>query len=334
MRSGGLRFILPMLIVLGACAPSLMQPGPAITAPHLADNAIITKDGYTLPLRSWSPSTSSPKAILIALHGFNDYSNFFHAPGSYLAKQGILTYAYDQRGFGRTNTRGFWSGRQAYLNDLKTAIELIRIRHQRIPIFVLGESMGGAVALTTMSQDQKPSVDGIILAAPAIWGRETMPFYQRWLLSIATYIAPWLKLTGRGLKIKPSDNIEMLRALGRDPLVIKETRVDAIFGLTNLMDAALASSAKFHSQALILYGMRDEVVPSAPTILMLQRLPQSAHGLQRIAIYKNGYHMLLRDLKAEIFWQDIAAWIKNPKALLPSKADIGSRKRIMSELPN
>jgi hypothetical protein len=36
---------------------------------------------------------------------------------------------------------------------------------------------------------------------------------------------PGLKVTGRGLGITPSDNLEMLRALGRDPLVIKETRI-------------------------------------------------------------------------------------------------------------
>ena len=334
MRSGGFRFILPVLMVLGACAPTLKQPGPAITAPHLTDSAIITNDGYTLPLRSWKPSPFSPKAVLIALHGFNDYSNFFHAPGSYLAQQGILTYAYDQRGFGKTGTRGFWSGKQAYLDDLKTAIELLRIRHRGIPLFVLGESMGGAVALTAMSQDQKPSIDGIILAAPAVWGRETMPFYQRWLLSIATYTTPWLKLTGRGLKIKPSDNIEMLRALGRDPFVIKETRVDAIFGLTNLMDSALASSSKFDSRSLILYGMRDEIIPKNPTLLMVQRLPKAASKRQRIAVYNNGFHMLLRDLEAETFWKDIATWIKNSKAPLPSKSDIGARKRIAAKFLN
>ncbi len=324
----GFRFILPMVGFLEACAPTLKQPGPSITTAQITENKIITNDGYSLPLRSWHPSSSSPKAILIALHGFNDYNNFFHAPGSYLAKHGILTYAYDQRGFGKTSTRGYWSGSKAYLNDLKTAIKLIRIRHNRIPLFVLGESMGGAVALTAMSQDLKPPVDGIILAAPAILGRETMPFYQRWLLSIATYTAPWIKLTGRGLKIKPSDNSEMLLALSRDPFVIKETRVDTIAGLVTLMDMALAYSSKFERRALVLYGMRDEIILKNPIFLMVQRFPKNASKRQRIALYNNGFHMLLRDREAEILWKDIATWIKNSKAPLPSGSDIGSRRRI------
>jgi acylglycerol lipase len=61
-----------MLGFLGACAPTLKQPGPAITTSHLKKNKIFTNDGYSLPLCSWQPSSSSPKAILIALHGFND----------------------------------------------------------------------------------------------------------------------------------------------------------------------------------------------------------------------------------------------------------------------
>ncbi|MBT3906389.1 MAG: alpha/beta hydrolase [Rhodospirillaceae bacterium] len=333
MRWRGLRFILPAILILTACAPILKQPGPAIGEARLSNDAILTVDGYRLPLRSWKPTSSPPKAILVALHGFNDYSNFFHDPGTYLAEQGFLTYAYDQRGFGETQHRGFWPGTQAYIDDLKTVVRLVRSNHKGVPLYIIGESMGGAVTMVTMTGPEPPKVDGVILSAPAVWGRETMPFYQRWALGVASYTVPWLTLTGRGLKIKPSDNLEMLRALGRDPLVIKETRVDTVHGLTNLMDAALAASDKFDKKSLILYGMRDEVVPKDPTIQMLRRLPKSARQHQRIAIYKKGYHMLLRDLKAKIFWHDIAAWIQNAQAPLPSKADTGARARFVSEKP-
>lgn len=333
MRGRAAQFILPVVLILTACAPVQIQPGPPVGNARLMDDAILTQDGYRLPFRIWKPASSPPKAVLIALHGFNDYSNFFHDPGTYLAKQGFLTYAYDQRGFGKSQHRGLWPGTQAYIDDLKTTVRLLRARHKNTPLYIIGESMGGAVAMVTVTTPEPPQVDGVILSAPAVWARETMPFYQRWALGIASYTLPWLTLTGRGLKKIPSDNFEMLRALGRDPLVIKETRVDAIYGLTNLMDAALESAANFNSKSLILYGMRDEIVPKDPTILMLRRLPKTASARQRIAIYKNGYHMLLRDLKAKLFWHDIVAWIENSKAPLPSKADQNAHARIVSESP-
>ena len=81
-----------------------------------------------------------------------------------------------------------------------------------------------------------------------------MPWYQRLALLVGAHTFPDMALTGRGLQIKPSDNIAMLRALGRDPKIIKETRVDTIWGLVNLMDDALSSASKLSSKTLILYG--------------------------------------------------------------------------------
>src|SRR5262249_47536372 len=45
------------------------------------------------------------RAVILALHGFNDYSHAFAMPGPLWAEQGIATYAYDQRGFGGTPMR-------------------------------------------------------------------------------------------------------------------------------------------------------------------------------------------------------------------------------------
>ncbi len=53
----------------------------------------------------------------------------------------------------------------------------------------------------------------------------------------------------------------------------------------------------------------------------LARLPSTGDGRPRIAVYDAGYHMLMRDLQAEIVWRDIAAWLEDPAAHLPSGAD-------------
>ena len=145
-----------------------------------------------------------------------------------------------------------------------------------------------------------------------------MPWYQRLALWIGANAVPQMTLTGRGLDIVPSDNHEMLVRLNQDPLVIKQTRIDTIYGLVNLMDAALAAAPDLTTPTLVLYGERDEIIPKAPTRRMLETLPASRH---RVALYKNGFHMLLRDLQAATVWRDMVAWINNQNAPLPSKAD-------------
>jgi acylglycerol lipase len=314
-----------MLVFLSGCMPMIHPPGLKNKTPHITDNLYSTEDGASLPLRQWLPKTEV-KSVLIALHGFNDYSNFFDSPGTYFSKQGIACFAYDQRGFGAAPKRGSWAGIPAYTNDLSGLIQLIKHRYPHQPIYLLGESMGGAVIITAMGQMNMPEVDGIILVAPALWARQTMPWYQTGLLWTLAHTFPWLTLTGDGVGVKASDNIEMLRALGKDPMVIKKTKVETIYGLTNLMDAAFNNANQLSGNTLILYGENDEIIPKKPTYDFLQRFLSNDGERKTVAFYRQGYHMLLRDLHASIPWEDILAWINLNANQLPSGADYRARE--------
>lgn len=320
------------VLVIGcvACAPRMRSLAETMRVPELTKNQFITSDGARLPVHRWLPDDQSVKAAIIALHGFNDYGNFFADAGNYLSHQGIACYAYDQRGFGGAPERGVWPGSEAFSRDLSEFSHLVGQRYPGVPLYFLGESMGGAVVIVTVT-DERFSVDvaGVILSAPAVWARSLMPWYQRALLWAMARIAPGMSLTGQGLGVQPSDNIEMLRALGRDPAVIKKTRVDAIHGVTDLMDLALLRTGQLDNNALVLYGERDEVIPLAPIVRMLRQLPKDE---LTVAYYENGYHMLLRDLQAETPWQDIKAWIADSNAALPSGADGWAVEHLLEEM--
>ena len=154
-----------------------------------------------------------------------------------------------------------------------------------------------------------------------------MPVLYRVTLAVADRTVPWLKLSGRGLGFMPSDNIEMLRALARDPHIIRDTRVDAISGLVDLMDRAYDKVAAVPGPVLYLYGRKDEIVPPAPTAAAVAALPDRG-GRVRVVWYAEGWHMLLRDLQGETVWNDILAWIGDPVARLPSGADRDARARL------
>lgn len=309
--------ICALLLCAVACAPTIQSAGPPVAAAGLTEDRIVAADGALLPLHRWLPP-GKPRAVILAVHGFNDYGNFFAAPGAWFAAEGVAAYAYDQRGFGAAPHPGLWPGSAALAADLATAARLLAARHPGVPLFVLGESMGAAVAMTALTSEDPPPADGFILSAPAVWARSTMPAYQRGALWLGAHTVPWMTLTGRGLRRQPSDNIEMLRALGRDPLVIKETRIDAIWGLANLMDAALAASSRLPDPVLILYGDRDEIIPEEPVERMIAALPDGVAGNRHVIRYPRGYHMLLRDLEAETVWRDILAWMDNPRRAPPS----------------
>jgi alpha-beta hydrolase superfamily lysophospholipase len=314
-----------LLMILSGCMPMIHPSGAKSSAAQLRGNIFLAEDGASLPLRHWLPKTE-PRAVIIALHGFNDYSRFFDRPGEYLSQQGIACFAYDQRGFGMAPKRGLWAGIDAYTQDLQALVRLIKQRYPKSPVYLLGESMGGAIVITAASRINMPEVDGVILVAPALWARSTMPWYQTGLLWTLAHTMPWLTLTGEGVHVVPSDNIEMLRALGRDPWVIKATRVETVYGLADLMDAAFSSAASLHRNTLMLYGEKDEIIPKEPTYAFLQQFLRTDATKKTVAIYPHGYHMLLRDLQAPTAWNDIAAWINAGSGELPSGADNRARQ--------
>ena len=308
------------------------DPGNTPAVPALMEESFRTRDGFALPLRSWLPegdTAEAPKAVILALHGFNDYSFAFEEPGRYFAARGIVTYAYDQRSFGAGPHRGIWPGAENLIDDLRDAADLLAARHPGAPLYILGESMGGAVALAAAVQYDLP-VRGLILSAPAVWARRTMPFYQRWALAVAVELFPAMIVTGKGLKIQASDNIEMLIGLGKDPLFIKKTRIDSLQGLVDLMSRGLDSGAELKLPALLLYGAKDEVIPWKPTARFWSALPAREDG-QKTAYYDDGWHLLLRDLQARIVYDDILAWIENPAAALPSGADGAAARKLAEE---
>ncbi|WP_417452459.1 lysophospholipase [Kiloniella sp.] len=332
-----------LIISLAACTPRLGPAGELTQAAELTDDHLITDDGLQLPLRSWLPE-EKPSAIILGLHGFNDYSNAFDGPGTFWKDAGIATYAYDQRGFGAAPHPGLWGGHKRMTSDLRTATKLLRQRHPNTPLYVLGISMGGAVAMAALEEQNGSNkgisssldianldIDGVILSAPAVWARKTMPWYQRASLWLVAHTTPWASFTGSGLKIQASDNIPMLIDLGKDPLVIKSTRIDSVYGLTDLMDAAYGSPDSLTLPALLLYGEKDEVVPWHPTRDVWKRLPNGISGPQKAALYPEGWHMLLRDLQAETVLADIASWVKDPATPLPSSADLNAQQKVDQE---
>ncbi len=299
-------------------APRIAEPVP--TVPSFASRYFVADDGAHLPLRVWLPA-GRVKATILALHGFNDYLNAFDGPAADWTRDGIAVFAYDQRGFGRAPDRGLWPGTWRLDEDMANASRLVAARYPGVPHYILGESMGGAVAITGATGSvgaERPVTDGLILAAPAVLGRSTMNLFERAALWIAYHFVPSMTLTGRGLHILASDNIAMLRALARDPLVIKATRVEAIEGLVTLMDQALAAAPRLDRRLLLLYGQHDALIPREPVQLFIAALPRATAPGRTIAWYPAGYHLLLRDLDAELVRTDIASWVLHPEAALPS----------------
>ena len=280
-----------------------------------------TTDGSTLEARVWN--YSKPQHIVLGVHGFNDYSKSFERLAQYLVAETQATvYAYDQRGFGANPQPGVWPGSEELINNLRHIAAQLRERHPDLPLTVIGESMGGAVVLIAASETPGLTADQLILKAPAVWGAQSMPMYQRLSLYTMNLIAPEMSFTGRGLSslgIRPTDDPEVSRDLSRDPLVIKATRVSSLAGLTELMGRAQTQTNLPSQRTLVLYGLRDKIIQPQPVCDWLTNLNSATPTTLKadFIVYKEGWHMLTRQLRARETVEDIAHWIqKIPHAKL------------------
>ena len=331
MRAYAIVFI---ACLLTACAPRVAPPGPGPATPTLTDDAFVTSDGLKLPVRRWLSETD-PVGVVLAVHGFNDYSKSFDAVpdapgvGPTLAAEGFAVFAYDQRGFGESSYVGLWAGEDVLSRDFTEFVQVLKLTYPDVPLYTIGVSMGGAVITAAMTTGAPPPVDAVVLVAPAVWSRDTMPLAYRASLWLGARLFPWAKPSGRGLGRQASDNIEMLRDNARDPLFIKSTPIDSIYGLTNLMDTAQTNVGRLAVPTLYLYGAKDEIIPKNATRHALDTFLTETPS-RRLAYYDNGWHMMLRDLQAATVLSDIVTYLRDPSAPLSSGADQDALMRLES----
>jgi acylglycerol lipase len=312
-------------MLIAACVPTVQKArsqldgfeGPRF---DVAAHRFHTFDGAELGLSAWTPpDDQEPWAVVVGLHGMNDYGQAFYLAGPWFAERGVALFAYDARGFGRSPSRGVWGGERLMTEDVYTAVRLARQRYPNAKVAVIGDSMGAATAIAAFGHPEAPPIDRLVLVAPAVWGWSTMPEAYALTLWAGAHTFPWRAVSQpRSVRITPSDNNEMLRMLGRDPNMIFATRIDALYGLVNLMETAADRAGNLDDDLDIafLYGARDEIIPRPSAYQAARRLP--AHA--RTAVYANGYHMLLRDLQREVVYQDILTFLQDPRAPFPSQA--------------
>jgi acylglycerol lipase len=310
-------------LVMAGCAPMLQQARqtpPAFAGPRLEAQDFISRDGARLALQQWAPASGDPWAVIIGVHGMNDYSGAFELAGPYWAKDGILTIAYDQRGFGRSPNRGIWAGDVLMVDDLRTLTALARARYPRAIIAVAGESLGAAVAIEAFASADPPKADRAVLLSPAVWGWSNQPLAYKTALWLAAHADP-------GGVVKPSwvtknrqesDNAPELRRRDSDPSQTRADRTDALYGVVDSMQRASDALGQVRVPVAYLIGAHDQVIPR-------QAVTLAARGLKpgdRSAVYANGWHLLLIDQQRDAVFDDVESFIRDPAAPLPSGAPI------------
>lgn len=138
----------------------------------------LSKDS-NIPLEAWRDMTVTPWASLLCIHGLGLHAASYASFGKQMSHLGIPTYAIDVRGFGSYQNNADANAAKISqkkdtpqldfdrtFQDIREALQSIHKAHPGIPVVILGESMGGAMALQAAA-DNPDLVDGLICSVPS-----------------------------------------------------------------------------------------------------------------------------------------------------------------------
>lgn len=255
-----------------------------------------------LPSQSWTPDGEA-RAHIVGLHSFGDYHAAFAHLGPWFADRGIAVHAFDQRGFGATKPHGHWAGTDRMVRDALLHARRLRANGAE-RIYLLGESMGGAVAM--LAAEREPElIDGLILAAPAVREGIWIRYLYNAGLSVVAAVAPGATHQVQRNADNPRLRPATAERLARDPLVVSQVRMDTWRGLIDLADRASNQAREIQVPVLLLFGGRDEAVPE----VSIEHLRENLGEQLSWRFYEQGPHLLLQARQWQDHAREIAGWV-------------------------
>jgi alpha-beta hydrolase superfamily lysophospholipase len=263
--------------------------------------------GIDLYYQSWHPQ-GEVRGILALVHGLGGHSGLYKTIVEYLLPKGYAVYGFDLRGHGRSaGQRGYINTWAEFRDDLQTFLKLIQQQQPGYPIFLLGHSMGGVIALdyTLRYIQDKSALSGVIAFAPSI-GQVGVPLSRVILGKLLSQVWPRFSLNigldfsagSRDQKILDSYTYDKLRH------TLATARLSTEFFTT--VDWINSNAEKWQLPLLILHGSADRIALPAGSEIFYQNVTYP----DKLRIeYPGGYHDLHYDINYLEVITDLCNWM-------------------------
>lgn len=259
--------------------------------------------GRRIYWRSWAPD-SDPQALIVIVHGAGEHCGRYEYAAESLVRAGYGTYALDHRGHGRSDgPRALIDRLDNAVADVDRLVSAALAEHPALPLFMLGHSMGGTIAIHYALSHQN-RLTGMILTGPLAAIEAGAPL--RLAGRVLSVIAPTLPLVAVDPALVSRDP-RVVSAYESDPLVHHgklpaRTLAELGSAIDKFPDAVPAITVPI----LILYGTQDRLCPPSGSAMLGERV-----GAQDKAVrpYEGLYHEILNEPERDEVLADIRAWV-------------------------
>ena len=264
-----------------------------------------TADGLSLSAQAWMPS--APRAVIAVVHGIAEHSGRYAWLAEQAKRLGFGVVSVDLRGHGRSpGERSYVERFDDYLLDADALLAKAQELAAGRPLFLMGHSMGGAIALRWLAQRSR-SVAGLVLSSAALKIGGDVP---RLLVALAPLLSRWLPHL-RGTRLNPaliSRDAAAVAAYVGDPLVsllAPPARTGA--ELLRIMEANRASAPELHVPVYLFHGDSDRLTDPAGS--------REIHDLwggpdRTLRLWPGSRHETLNDLDREAVAAELLQWLQ------------------------
>ncbi len=290
------------------------RPDPAASAGTSQRNSgearpvVMTRDGIELPLYRWR-AAGTRRATVALLHGLAEHAGRYAALAERLNAAGIELLAIDLRGHGQApGKRAHIDRFDDYLLDAEALLSVAA--RDGAPLFLMGHSMGGAIAALYAIERLPASghqLAGLILSSPALAPGRDVP---RWMLTMSQIISRvWPGFPA--MKIEPA-------LLSRNPAIVEANRTDplvhhgAIPARTGA-EILLAMVRIEHGRAglqvplLVYHGTADKLTEPDGSRAFGQH---AGSPDKTLTLHEGSYHETMNDLGRDRVIGELLAWIE------------------------
>ncbi|HET8745781.1 MAG TPA: alpha/beta hydrolase [Ramlibacter sp.] len=262
-------------------------------------------DGDNLAVQDWHlPPGTWPRASVLLVHGLGEHAGRYDGLARMLNRWGCVVRGYDQHGHGRSGgARGALPQESRLLDDLADLVESTRKRTSRLPLILLGHSLGGLVAAGLVARRMAP-VDGLVLSSPALAPR--LDPVQKLLLAIVPRVAPNLAVSN-GLDPRfLSHDPAVVQAYRNDPLV--HDRISGRLARFIVQEAAAvrACAPRWSVPTLLLYAGDDRMVDPKGSASFAAAAPRDVVDACRFDGY---YHEIFNEQRAQPVFTRLRQWL-------------------------
>jgi len=266
-------------------------------------------DGTPLFYRHWpavpSPQAPTVKAVLVLVHGLGGHSGLFQPVAEALAPLGYDLWALDLRGNGRSpGQRGHVARWAEFRQDVAAFVQCVASQAPAVPWFLLGHSMGGAIALDSVLHNPDPW-QGLILSAPTLGDVGVSPLRFA-IARLLSQLWPTFSLSTGVRADTAVHDPAVLAQHQQDTLRHSRSSVRLATEYLATIDWLRGNAHTLPVPLLLLQGGSDRVSLPAGNRAAFDRLGAPDKQWRE---YPDSYHELFDDLDAPTILADLAHWL-------------------------